>query len=189
MLTIVQRKLPFYRKKLFEKLSKKKDINLILLFKTNSEINLAGKSKVTKIKYKQVIGFYFLDIIHLKKLNISSIIVEGDLRFFPFFIYLIASRKYKIFIWGLWKTKNKIANLIRTLLIYFVNGAIFYSRDHLKSFSKFHKKDKLILALNTLYVSRKITEESKELWYAYEDKEKVSVEEEFGDLLFSLLSE
>jgi ATP diphosphatase len=34
----------------------------------------------------------------------------------------------------------------------------------------------------------KINEESKELWHAYEANEKLSVEEEFGDLLFSIVN-
>ena len=34
----------------------------------------------------------------------------------------------------------------------------------------------------------KISEEARELWHAFKSKEKVSVEEEFGDLLFSLVN-
>ena len=34
----------------------------------------------------------------------------------------------------------------------------------------------------------KINEEARELWRAYESKEKIAVEEEFGDLLFSLIN-
>ena len=35
---------------------------------------------------------------------------------------------------------------------------------------------------------KKISEEAKELWHASESKEKIAVEEEFGDLLFSLVN-
>tara|TARA_A100001015_G_C15040018_1_gene739014 strand:- start:4038 stop:4874 length:837 start_codon:yes stop_codon:yes gene_type:complete len=37
-------------------------------------------------------------------------------------------------------------------------------------------------------ILEKINEEAKELWYAYDSKEKIAVEEEFGDLLFSLVN-
>ena len=41
---------------------------------------------------------------------------------------------------------------------------------------------------NSVEVLDKINEEAKELWDAYEADEKISVEEEFGDVLFSLVN-
>ena len=41
---------------------------------------------------------------------------------------------------------------------------------------------------NSTEILRKINEEAKELWDAYEADEKISVEEEFGDVLFSLVN-
>ena len=37
-------------------------------------------------------------------------------------------------------------------------------------------------------ILEKINEEAKELWHAFDSKEKIAVEEEFGDLLFSLVN-
>ena len=41
---------------------------------------------------------------------------------------------------------------------------------------------------NSEGILKKISEEAKELWHASESKEKIAVEEEFGDLLFSLVN-
>ena len=41
---------------------------------------------------------------------------------------------------------------------------------------------------NSEGILKKISEEAKELWHASETKEKIAVEEEFGDLLFSLVN-
>ena len=41
---------------------------------------------------------------------------------------------------------------------------------------------------NSVEILDKINEEAKELWDAYEADEKISVEEEFGDVLFSLVN-
>ena len=41
---------------------------------------------------------------------------------------------------------------------------------------------------NSAEILGKINEEAKELWDAYEADEKISVEEEFGDVLFSLVN-
>ena len=41
---------------------------------------------------------------------------------------------------------------------------------------------------NSAEILDKINEEAKELWHAYEANEKISLEEEFGDVLFSLVN-
>ena len=41
---------------------------------------------------------------------------------------------------------------------------------------------------NSAEILAKINEEVKELWHAYEANEKISIEEEFGDVLFSLVN-
>ena len=41
---------------------------------------------------------------------------------------------------------------------------------------------------NSAEILAKIDEEVKELWHAYEANEKISIEEEFGDVLFSLVN-
>ena len=157
---ILQRKLPFYRKHLFEKLSLKRNIQLILLEAPKFEIELKKDSKVSVINYKTIFSFYLLNIFQLRKYNFKVIIIEADLRLIFVFIYYIFFTNKKIFLWGLWKTGNEISNFIRKKLIFFVDGAIFYAPSHLKYFSKYRKNKKYILAKNSLFVNEKTTQDS-----------------------------
>ena len=162
MLIIFQRKIPHYRKKLFEKLSFEKPIKLVLLTNPKFKLNLSKSSQIYVIRNKKIFNFFYIFNYRYFLFSKDKVfILEADLRFSPLILLLILLRK-KVYLWGIWETKNFIANYLRKLFVKFSYGSIFYSVSHLNSYSSI-KSSNLILARNTLYVDKKITLKSYEI--------------------------
>lgn len=158
MLVIFQKKIPFYRKELFEKLSFEKPIKIFLLNKPKFKVNLSPDSLIHVIRNKKIFNFYIFNYFYFLLAKDKVFILEADLRFTPLFILLILLKK-KIYLWGVWETNNYLGNFLRKLLVKFSYGTIFYSTSQLNFYSSIKSKNS-ILARNTLYVNRKITVQS-----------------------------
>ena len=158
MVVIFQRKIPFYRKDLFEKLSLDKSIKFVVLNKPKFKLNLSNNSSIYLLINKKILNFYIFNFYYFLSLKDKVFILEADLRFILLFVMLILLRK-KVYLWGIWETNNNLANFIRKLLVKISYGTIFYSPDHLNTYLSLKSKN-LILARNTIYIDEKITHES-----------------------------
>ena len=164
---IFQRKIPLYRKEIFERISFQRPIRIFLLSKPKFNLRLSKKSSIKVIKNIEIFNFYIFNFKHFLLSKEKIFILEADLRFTLLFIFLILQRK-KVFLWGIWKTKNLFANLIRKLLVKFTYGTIFYSNKHKQSFLNIKSKN-MILAKNTLFVKKSFTLSSSSIEFEQRD--------------------
>lgn len=79
-------------------------------------------------------------IVFLDLYNLSAL----SLIFFP-----IAARSIT---WGAWKTRSRLANVIRAFAVKRSDAAVFYCHDHLKQFSRAASDQRLFVAPNTVLV-------------------------------------
>ena len=164
---IFQRKIPLYRKEIFEGISFQRPIKIFLLSKPKFNLRLSQKSSIKVLKNIEILNFYIFNFKHFLLSKEKIFILEADLRFTLLFIFLILQRK-KVFLWGIWKTKNLFANLIRKLLVKFTYGTIFYSDKHKQSFLNIKSKN-MLLAKNTLFVKKSITLNSSSIQFEQRD--------------------
>lgn len=141
---VFQNKLMEYRVELFKKLIHK-GYNLKIVCSQNLS---SQSTNVNIIRGLKIFGFNYFPL-QIKTNNV--ILFECDLRNLNTYVFTFKNNSIA---WGIWKTNNLFANLIRVLIVNLTKANVFYCNEHKEYFDFFtFNKSKNFVALNTTSVA------------------------------------
>lgn len=133
-----------YRVDLFDKIiNNGYDVNIIC-----SENCSSMTDNIQLTQPVSLFGFNFYSWSFFRK---KIVLFECDLRTINTYLFTLNGRNIS---WGMWKTNNVFANLIRILIANLTKSNIFYCEEHKRYFDRFTiNKSKNFVAPNTIEVS------------------------------------
>lgn len=156
---IIQNKILHYRKALYNELSTHH--NVTILHSGNSILDNQDYFKEIIVNVRKFGPFYIQNKVVNEVVSgeYDAVIAMFDIRWLSNIYAMFAAEKKSInFVWwGVYFTKNKIANIIRMLISHRDNSIIFYSKDAKESFINAGiSRDKLFVANNTFHIKNRI---------------------------------
>ena len=105
------------------------------------------KNNVQIIKPVKFLGFNYYPFFNI---NNEIILFECDLRTINIYSFIFRRKSVS---WGMWKTKNIVANFIRIIIANVTSSNVFYCKEHKRYFDRFTlRNSKNFVAQNSIDV-------------------------------------